>query len=90
MWSFRKYTDAGWTWRRQSVNGFILEQSLYYFDDLDACKLDAQRYGYAPDQPSSVVSPEPRDNRPDPRDDKPNYPNQRLSFRELLMQGRVE
>jgi len=88
VWSFKKYTDAGWTWQRQSVRGLIVGQSLYYFDDLDACKLDAQRYGYSLDQPATVLAPDSGDDRPGSRDEPPRYREEHLSFREKMLQGR--
>jgi hypothetical protein len=96
VWSFNKDTDAKWTWRRQSVRGVILMQSLHYFDDLDACQLDAERHGYSVDEPVTDDQLDIPDH-PDHNDDHADYCEEGagqcaeyLAYRERLLHGRPD
>ena len=93
VWSFNKDTDAKWTWRRQSVRGVILMQSLHYFDDLDACQLDAERHGYSVDE--SVTDDQldilnDNDDQADFCEDDADQSAEYLAYRERLLHGRSD
>jgi len=93
VWSFNKDTEARWTWRRQSVRGVILMQSRHYFDDLDACQLDAQRHGYSVDEPVTDDQLDIPDHHDDHADDLENGADQTaeyLAYRERLLHGRTD
>ena len=90
MWSFNKDTDARWTWRRQSVRGIIVMQSLQHFDDLDACQLDAQRHGYRIDEPITDDQLDYQDDQPDDCEDGADQCEEYLAYRERLLHGRPD
>lgn len=93
VWSFNKDTEAKWTWRRQSVRGVILMQSLHYFDDLDACQLDAERHGYSVDEPvtdDQLDILDPDDDHADYSEDDADQCAEYLAYRERLLYGRPD
>ena len=90
MWSFNKDTDAKWTWRRQSARGVILMQSRHYFDDLDACQLDAERHGYSIDEPVAYDQLDPDHDDADYHEGHADQCAEYLAYRERLLHGRSD